>query len=190
VTGRHLADEPAQLRAWIKVACAGWLIVVATLTGWVLLPTLLGWQPEVVASGSMAPSLHEGDVVMADPHARSPRPGQIVVMRDPDVNGGLLAHRVMAVTDGVLRTKGDANLQPDPRTFSTRDLVGTVRLVVPAAGWPRLLVQQPGMPGILAAAVTVAALTGVRTPAPRGESGRPTRGEVAQGVGRQGGAAG
>jgi signal peptidase I len=159
VTGRHLADDGTPPGVWIGIVCAGWLIVVATLTGWVVLPTLLGWQAEVVASGSMAPALHAGDVVIADPRARSPRTGQIVVVRDPDVDGGLLTHRVVAVTDGVLRTRGDANPQSDPRTLSAGDVVGTVRLVVPAAGWPGLLIHHPGWPAIVATALTVAALS-------------------------------
>jgi signal peptidase I len=168
VTGRHLADGRALLGLCTGSLCAGWLIVVATLTGWVLLPALAGWQPEVVASGSMAPALHEGDVVLADSHARSPSPGQIVVVRDPDVGGGLLTHRVLTVTGGVLRTKGDANSQADPRAATPADLVGTVRLVVPAAGWWSLIVHHPrtqeiGAPALTAAALTVAALIGVRT---------------------------
>jgi signal peptidase I len=149
------------LRWWAGVFSAGWLILVVVLSGWALLPALVGWRPQVVASGSMAPALNEGDVALVDPKARSPRLGQIVEVRDPDVAGGLLTHRVAAVSGGVLTTKGDANAEVDRRPVAPGDLVGTVRLVVPVAGWPILALRHPSLPGIVCLALTVAALAGL-----------------------------
>jgi signal peptidase I len=160
VTGPTPGERTAG-RGWVGVASAGWLIVVLSLAAWSLAPMAFGWRSVVVETGSMVPALRPGDIAVIDPH-RAPQAGQIVVLRDSDVSGGLLTHRVVRVDGTVLTTKGDANAEADPRRSSLADVEGVVRLVVPAAGWVPMLLRHPAPGELFCAALTVAALIGVR----------------------------
>ncbi|AGZ40002.1 signal peptidase I [Actinoplanes friuliensis] len=116
------------------------LTTVLTLTAWVLLPLSWGWDAYTVTSGSMAPLVRPGDVVIASPGAGSgPRPGTVVVLA-PAVSGGEpVTHRVVErLPDGRYRTQGDANAQPDSRLVTKAQLLGVGRIVVPLAGTVRL----------------------------------------------------
>lgn len=70
----------------------------------VLLPLVAGWQSSVVMSGSMAPTLAPGDVVVVRPVAAADlRAGDVVLVDDPDLPGELRMHRIVAVRAGGLR---------------------------------------------------------------------------------------
>jgi len=63
----------------------------------------------VVADGSMAPTLVPGDALYVDPRAyrlRPPRPGDIVVFRDPVLPSRHLVKRIAFVPDGPAPTDG------------------------------------------------------------------------------------
>lgn len=116
------------------------LAVVGTLAAWVLVPSVLfGWQPIAVVSGSMAPAIPAGHVVLAEPYGdQALRPGAVVTYRDPRADR-LVTHRVAEVReDGTLTTRGDASAAADPIALHPSHVVGVGRLVVPAAGLPSL----------------------------------------------------
>lgn len=124
------------------VVAASWLLTVCSLAGWSVAPIVLGWQPSLVVSGSMAPRVRPGDVVLLAPLTARPHVGQVVLVRDPQAPTGRVLHRVVRITaDGVLTTKGDANPTEDPTAHSTDDVLGVGRLVVPAAGRIALLLH-------------------------------------------------
>jgi len=80
-----------------------------------------------VSGGSMAPTLHPGDVVVV---ARKDRPiaGDVVLMHAGE---SLVLHRVMRVdADGSVHTKGDANPIEDFSATDADDLRGRVCAVV------------------------------------------------------------
>ncbi|MFC7021374.1 MULTISPECIES: signal peptidase I [Haloarcula] len=85
------------------------LIVLLLVLGSVLgQPTLLGF----VTSGSMEPTLDEGDGFFAIPAAITDGPGagDVVVFRAEEIQGGgLTTHRIVEETDRGYITKGDAN---------------------------------------------------------------------------------
>jgi signal peptidase len=71
---------------------------------------------------------------------------------------GRVAHRVVTVQEnGNLVTKGDANPTADVGERQVADVIGTVRLVVPAAGRLALLRRQPSRGDLAWAATAVAA---------------------------------
>ena len=105
-------------------------VVVAVLT-WLV--RVDGWTVQTVASGSMAPTIPTGSVILSRPVAASAvAVGDVIVFVSPvggTVQAGadgvfeasepmLITHRVIAVgTDGsapAFRTKGDANEAEDP----------------------------------------------------------------------------
>jgi nickel-type superoxide dismutase maturation protease len=85
------------------------------------------WAGRVAIVGvSMAPTLLDGDWLLADPDAyrnRSPRAGDLVVVPDPREPSRLLVKRVEQVDpDGWLRLAGDAPAaSTDSRTFGSVD---------------------------------------------------------------------
>lgn len=146
----------------LRTAAVAWLLVLGCLALWALGPRAVGWQPAVVVTGSMLPTIRPGDVVVVDPGARVPGPGRIVLARDPSMPSGQVAHRVVEVRpDGTFVTRGDANPTADVLPRRPQDVVGTVRLVVPAAGRLAMLRHGPGPVDLAWALAAVAACLGL-----------------------------
>jgi signal peptidase len=103
-----------------------------------LAPVLFGWRSYVVLSGSMMPSLHVGDVVIAAPAtAAGLTPGRIAVFADPAQPGRTIVHRVKRdLPDGSLVTKGDANPAADSTPVPAADVRGEARLRLPLIALP------------------------------------------------------
>lgn len=121
------------------------LFVLATIS-WsaavAIAPTLLGWKPVVVTSGSMSPRIRPGDVVVAQPVAADRLgPGTVIVFRAPG-GTGLVTHRIVEVAaDGSYITRGDANPDHDSTPLRPDGVVGVGRLLVPRVGMPALWIR-------------------------------------------------
>lgn len=114
-------------------------VAVVSLTGWVLVPSLWGWDAYTVTTGSMAPLVQPGDVVVASQPDGEVDLGTVVVVAPPPERPEPITHRVVErLPDGRYRTKGDANAQPDSRLITADQVIGRVELVVPLAGQVRL----------------------------------------------------
>lgn len=110
------------------------------LACWALLPLGVGWQPVTIVSGSMAPAIRDGDVVVVGRAERELEPGDVIVFRDQ--GDELVTHRIAEVLDdGRYRTRGDANQYRDSVPVAHDEIVGVGRLLVPYAGLPRLWVS-------------------------------------------------
>jgi signal peptidase I len=111
-----------------------------------LLPLLFGWRPYVVESGSMAPRIKVGDVILAAPeHNPQKLLGRVTVFHDPDPDriGSIKSHRVVAInSDGTLTTKGDANQSVDSVHVKLSAVIGLGRLLVRYVGLPLIWVQK------------------------------------------------
>ncbi|MDX6244605.1 MAG: signal peptidase [Frankiales bacterium] len=151
------------------------LAAVAGLCFWAETPRLFGGMPMVVLSGSMAPRLVPGDVVIAahtDPRAL--KSGAVVVFREPG-NGRLVVHRLVRVTSaGELVTKGDANPTEDSTPVQPASVVGVARLRVPAVGLASFWWQTGDRLRALGAVLAVLMLLLIaRTPPQRAGQGVP-----------------
>jgi signal peptidase I len=118
-----------------------YLFLVLSLAVWVLLPTLvLGWGPVLVSSGSMAPAIRTGDIVLLDrPSAQQPvAPGTVLTYRDGDgADARLVTHRVRRLDrTGAYVTRGDANDTDDLHPVPGDRVEGYGRLLVPLLGRP------------------------------------------------------
>jgi signal peptidase I len=147
----------------VRLLALGWLLVLATMLTAVPVSWAFGWQPAAVVTGSMAPAIRPGDIVLAAPlPGPRVRPGQIVLARRPGFPGTLVTHRVVRIRDdGMLVTRGDANPVEDASPLAPADVVGVVRLVVPLVGRPLLVARGPSAgdltwTGLLLAAVLLA----------------------------------
>jgi signal peptidase I len=114
------------------------LILVAGLLLWATAPAILGWTPSVVMTGSMQPSLHPGDIAIARPvEPAALRPGQVLLVDDPDHPGKLRLHRYVTThPDGTLILRGDANNADDSTPIPPEAVHGVGVLRVPYVGTP------------------------------------------------------
>lgn len=120
---------------------------------------LLGWQLQSVLSGSMAPGLPVGSlVVVGQVDASAVEVGSVIVFMDPAHRDRLVTHRVVALAPGdalAFITKGDANATNDVAPVSADLLRGHPLWHVTYLGtalewlqWPRsflLLVLGPAL---------------------------------------------
>ncbi len=108
------------------------------------LPYLSSLRPLIVLSGSMEPAIHTGSLIFIDTKNKEGRPGDIVTLslsmgKDPNA---LVTHRVVREEDGLLVTRGDANVEEDHTRLSRDRLVGTYVFQIPRAGYLIVFVRQ------------------------------------------------
>ncbi len=137
-----LAGEAVRRPGWIYLLLVtSARVLLAFVTGmvlWATIPALIGWQSDVVLTGSMAPRINPGDVVVSEPvPATSVRAGQVISFDDPNVAGRTVIHRVRSVNpDGTLITRGDANPTDDSHAVAPAAVHGLGRLCVRFVGLP------------------------------------------------------
>jgi signal peptidase len=108
---------------------------------------IFGYSVEVVASGSMAPTIATGDLIVVKEQS-SYKVGDVVTFRDS--SGNLVTHRIIAEgDDGAFTTKGDANNVADRSSVNTSDIVGSLVFVVPGGEVFVSFAQQPAVIGTL-----------------------------------------
>jgi signal peptidase len=150
----------------------------------VLVPALLGFQRYVITSGSMTGTYDRGSLVFDRVVPTSTlKAGDVITFRPPGQTG-LVTHRIVSVRNvrgqRVLRTKGDANRQPDLwGPFALRDAKqARVAFHIPYVGYAlgalserRVRMVVIGLPALLIALATLAGLW--RASAPEVREVRP-----------------
>lgn len=133
--GAHLAVLALRGAAWLALAAS-----VAALVAGVLVPRLAGATPYTVTTGSMAPSLPVGTLVVVRPVApRQVVIGDVVTYQLRSDEPLTVTHRVVGVVagaDGTRRftTRGDANGAADPEPVRVEQVRGEVWYAVPHLG--------------------------------------------------------
>jgi len=115
---------------WIVTICLG--LIIGALV-------FMRFSPDynlyLVRSESMVPALNMGDMIITGPLdgplGNGTPPGTIVTYKQ---GKGVVTHRVLAIEDGRLITKGDAAEDPDPWRVSMSNIVGVQVLRVPYIG--------------------------------------------------------
>ncbi len=142
-------------------AVALFFISFALATGmWVLGPmVVLGWEPVAITSGSMAPAIRQGDVVVFSEAPADPvGPGTVIVFEDRQ--GSLVTHRVAGtLDDGRYITRGDNNPVNDSTPVPADSVRGVGRVLVPYAGYPAVWTSGRTWPMFLVVATVFGALT-------------------------------
>jgi signal peptidase I len=120
----------------------------ATLALAVALLAALGERPLTEMSGSMAPAIQTGDVVISRPITpMDARAGDVITFRDPSDSRRLLTHRLRSIEfrEGVVRavTKGDANNTVEHWKAPPGAQIGRVVLRIPRVGYAVALVAGP-----------------------------------------------
>jgi signal peptidase len=144
---RNLAGTMAVLRRIVDLALIGLIIVV--LFGLFLgkLVPLTGHQTIIIGGSSMEPAIHLGSAIVIGPVAPEDLAEGDMVSLQVGPNRTTFTHRIVAVVprpDGVwVRTKGDANADPDPTLVPATSIVGRVEWSVPWAGYLLALLSLP-----------------------------------------------
>lgn len=155
-SGRHRTtprSRPAR-RLIAKIASIiGTLLVVLTglvLLGMTLGPRVFHYQTATMLTGSMAPGIEPGDVIVdVREQATDLKVGQIITYHIPVDDHRVESHRVTWVgrdKDGTVlfRTKGDANEGADPWTARAEGAdIWRVSTVLPLAGDVIRFMRQP-----------------------------------------------
>lgn len=110
-------------------------IFIFVLAIGVLVSFLLGIRFLVIISGSMAPSINIGDIIVSIPTPRENILIDDIIVFKSDM--GIIAHRVIGFKgDECFITKGDANRDPDPLWACSESIIGEVVFVIPGIGYP------------------------------------------------------
>jgi signal peptidase len=130
-TGRTRRTKKSSSASWIVIAIFA-VILIWGSTG------LLGFQPNIIASGSMRPTLDVGDIaITVQTHPETIKVGDIIQYWREGEPAPII-HRVIEVykSGGATHivTKGDANNAPDDPITPTQP-VGKLVLTIPKLGW-------------------------------------------------------
>lgn len=111
-----------------------------------MVPSILGYKPMSVLSGSMRPVLEPGDMIVArEINPSNVKVDDIITYKVSE--NTLVTHRVVEVIDenGKLsfRTKGDANNVEDSSLISQEQLVGTFVFNIPKGGYIANFMRSP-----------------------------------------------
>lgn len=110
------------------------IIGVLAVLGFVI-PSLLGYKPRVVKSGSMEPTIKTGAVAYNNTHAKveDVKEGDIIVFQIEDA---YVTHRVVAINDdNTFTTKGDANKTEDVAPIQYDWFRGKMAFSIPYVGY-------------------------------------------------------
>ncbi len=134
----------------VRLVAVAYLSAAGSLLFWSHAPVIFGWQPRVVLTGSMLPTVRPGDVVLVGPvpeaaaiGAASLPPGRVVLVRDPTRPSGYYLHRIVRYdTAGRMVTQGDANAVEDHPAVDPERVEGQLRLLVPRVGTPMVWLRE------------------------------------------------
>lgn len=159
------------LKRILALAAAAALVAVVGLVAH-------GWSNGVrfygVESGSMAPAFGQGDLVIDVPTTTSTtfQVGDVITFHPTP--GYTTTHRIVALDDAGITTKGDANRSSDLGQIPPSSVVGRVVAVVPFGGSVAAFFRQPAgiaalLVGIIALYIAWGLVTG-RKPDPSSDS--------------------
>jgi len=98
----------------------------------------------LVQSGSMAPALNTGDVVIIKPVSQY-HSNDIITFNSHQ--NFTVTHRIIKDNSGLFTTKGDANAVADQNTVSNPDILGKVFFTIPKIGYFIMFVKS--LPGLI-----------------------------------------
>ena len=146
-----------------KTAAYGTGFAAAVFIIWALLSAggraLVGYRVFTVASASMSPAIPPGTLVITrEVPFDTLKPGDVItfVSRDGAIYGLPNTHRIAAIKDGALITRGDANPLEDTLPVYSGDVLGRVVYSSAALGAVFSFVRRPAVVVFLAGAVLMA----------------------------------
>lgn len=108
------------------------LVLVAVVTAISALNLPGGLKLYVVQTGSMAPTIPTGSIVLVKPQS-SYKPGEVITFGSPQKS---FTHRIVEVLETGYITKGDANPSADSNPVEKGKVLGRVIFSAPLLGYP------------------------------------------------------
>jgi signal peptidase len=122
------------------------VVMVAILLIFSAFPIAGNYKIFVVQSGSMAPAIKMGSLVIVKP-ANDYKIGDVITFGPYSKTKAPTTHRIydIKVVNGqpVYITKGDANNAPDTREVTKRDILGKVLFSIPYLGYAVAFAKKP-----------------------------------------------
>ena len=122
------------------------IVAVAALLIVSILPITGNYKIMTVISGSMAPAIKQGSVVIVKPE-NDYKIGDVITFGPVSKTKAPTSHRIydVKVNEGniIYITKGDANNAPDAREISKNEVLGKVLFSVPYIGYAVNFAKQP-----------------------------------------------
>ena len=153
---RHIVARAYPWFARVVAAVAALLFLFLAIG-----PHVLAYRTMTMLTGSMAPQIVPGDVVVSTPVAtRDLRPGMVISYHIPIDDHRVVTHRIVSVDRGIdgngingavtVQTKGDANKTVDPwKATLSGDTVFQVRAVIPKLGYAIEALRTPTVRTVL-----------------------------------------
>jgi signal peptidase len=117
-----------------------------------------GYEKYIVRTGSMAPELNPGDLVIDKSASNGYKVGDVITFRHGQ-GADLVTHRIIEITPDGIKTKGDANRTADVWTIPPDFVQGVVAFNIPKGGFVALFLSQPaGIGAVLLAVVCLVLL--------------------------------
>jgi signal peptidase len=132
-------------------------LIIRSYTSPDKVPSVFGYTPLIILSGSMEPEIAAGDLaICTNVDASEVAVGDVIAFFDPaSSSSSVLTHRVVEVVnnDGTLqfKTQGDANNTADANLVPASNLVGRYSSSIPGAGNIAMFFQT--VPGVIVCVV-------------------------------------
>ena len=124
-----------------------------------------GYRLYIVHTGSMAPTLRAGDVVLDGPTSGAYGPGDIITFRHSSLSTDLVTHRITDIQSGKIHTKGDANRTADVWDIPPTQVEGVFVKRLPRLGYLLVFLRQPtGIASVITLGLAVWLLWGLLNP--------------------------
>lgn len=124
----------------------GFIVLIALLLIFSVFPIPGNFKVFVVQSGSMAPAIKMGSIVIVKP-AQDYKIGDIITFGPYSKTRPPTTHRIYEIKveggNPIYITKGDANNSPDSREITKRDIVGKVIFSIPYLGYFLAFAKRP-----------------------------------------------
>ncbi len=132
-----------------------------------------GYRLYAVKTGSMTPELPVGSLLIDAPASAPYHRGEVVTVERPyDAANPVVTHRVFAVgAAGNVRTKGDANPEPDVFVAKSANVIGEVVAHIPNGGYVLVYLSQwTGVLSLMTVALAIWLAWGMCFPAKEAEA--------------------
>lgn len=123
------------MKKMIKLSLNAFYAFIIAIFAAILVVFILGWNPYIVKSGSMEPSIKTGSVaIVNDKYAYDKIDvGDVIAYKAMD--NTLVTHRVIDMQEGVLETKGDNNDVSDGFVVNQENYQGLTVVSIPYIGY-------------------------------------------------------
>jgi len=122
------------------------IAIIALLLIVSIFPITGNYKILIVKSGSMAPAIKTGSVVVVKP-AKNYKIGDVITFGEMGKGKTPVSHRIYDIKDKNGQksyvTKGDTNNSPDANEISEDKIIGKVILIVPYAGYAVATAKKP-----------------------------------------------